>query len=76
MIEERIKKDGEPTSNLLRRFSRKVKMAGIVKQAKSLRFKQRPVSKLKKKEGALKRVKREKIIELMYKLGKDTKKKK
>ena len=39
----------------MRRFSQKVKLSGNLPKVRSLRFRARPKSKLKKKEDALKR---------------------
>lgn len=69
MIEVK-KKESESTASLMRRFSQRVKLSGNLPKIRSLRFKTRPKSKLKKKEDALKRETYKKKIELLKKLGK------
>lgn len=64
------KTDSESTANLIRRFSKKVRESGLVYRAKSLRFNARPKSKLKKKEEALKKAKKERRMAYLKKLGK------
>ncbi len=64
------KNTNESNMSLIRRFSRKVRDSGIVQKVKSKRFNQRPLSKLKIKEGTLKRIDRKKKNEILYKLGK------
>lgn len=64
------KKERESTTNLIRRFSKRVRESGLVYRAKSLRFNARPKSKLKKKEEAIKKAKKEKRKTYLRKLGK------
>ena len=54
----------------MRRFSQKVKSSGNLPKARSLRFRARPKSKLKKKEDALKRTAYAAKTALLKKLGK------
>ena len=69
MIEVK-KKDNESTAGLMRRFSQRVKLSGNLPKVRSLRFRARPKSKLKKKEDALKKNAYKKKIDLLKKLGK------
>ncbi len=69
MIEVR-KKENESTPSLMRRFSQRVKSSGNLPKVRSLRFRARPKSKLKKKEDALKKVAYAKKTDLLKKLGK------
>ena len=69
MIEVK-KKDNESTAGLMRRFSQRVKLSGNLPKVRSLRFRARPKSKLKKKEDALKRTTYAAKTALLKKLGK------
>ena len=69
MIEVK-KKENESSAGLMRRFSQRVKSSGNLPIARSLRFRARPKSKLKKKEDALKKVAYAKKTDLLRKLGK------
>ena len=65
-----VKRDStESTSGVLRRFSKRVQGANIVRQAKSLRFTERPLSHYKKKKSALVRLERRAAYERLKKLG-------
>ncbi|MBU1091612.1 hypothetical protein KKA27_02005 [Patescibacteria group bacterium] len=66
------KKNKETTLSLLKRFSRKIKKSGNVLKFKKTRFKQRPESDLRKKRGALVRIKIAQKTKKLYKLGKIT----
>jgi len=66
-----VKKNKHETSgSLLRRFSRRVQGASILKIAKKVRRRERPQSDYAKKRYALKRIERIKEIEKLRKLGK------
>lgn len=67
---EVTKSENESNANLLRRFSRRVKGTGYVNRAKSLRYSTRRKSALKKKQDALKRIRKQIEIERLKKLGK------
>ncbi len=54
---------------LLRKFSRKVKISGVVRRKKSLRFFERKISDYKKKMNALMRIKKREEYERLEKLG-------
>ena len=66
-----VKKNKHETSgSLLRRFSRRVQGASILRIAKRGRWRERPQSDYSKKRYALKRIERGKEIEELRKLGK------
>jgi len=69
MIEVR-KNEKESSSALIRRFTRKIQQSSVLRRARSLKFRSRPESKLKKKMEALKRVKAQKRLEYKKKMGK------
>ncbi|MBI2049076.1 MAG: hypothetical protein HYT29_01395 [Parcubacteria group bacterium] len=64
------KNQDETNLNLIRRFSKRVQGSRALNQVRSLRFRARSTSKLKKKKRALKRITRGKEIERLKKLGK------
>ena len=67
-------KKGANESNvtLIRRFTRKVQETGMIQKVKGHRYSERALSKLKVKEGALKRMAKRKEIARLTKLGKIT----
>ena len=68
MIEAK-KKEGESVSALFFRFSRKVKRSGVLKEAKSRRFHDRPTSRIKRRVSALHRETKKREIERLKKAG-------
>ena len=60
----------ENNMTLVRRFSRRVQESGIIQSVKGNRYSERAPSKLDRKTGALKKLKRGKEIEQLKKLGK------
>ncbi len=64
------KHGAEPAVGLLRRFSRKVRAAGYVSEIKDDRYFKRSKSTLRRKEGALVRIKRTEEKAKLEKLGK------
>jgi ribosomal protein S21 len=71
MIQIEVKRAaGESTSNLLRRFSKRVQSSGILRKVKSKRYAIRTQSDLKIRRSALKRLEKIAIIERLRKLGK------
>ncbi len=60
----------ESNMTLVRRFSRRVQEAGIIRTVKGQRYNERDPSKLDRKTSALNRLKRGKEIERLKKLGK------
>ncbi len=69
-IEVRRESASEPNLSVLRRFSKRVQGAGILKRAKAERFASRPASHYKKKKSALVRLSRRAAYERLKKLGK------
>lgn len=71
MIRIEVKRDTtESSGSALRRFSKKVQGAGIVRKVKGLKASERPLSHYKKKKAALKRLARRNEYERLKKLGK------
>lgn len=71
-----VKKNAnESNMNLVRRFSRKVQDSGIIQKVKSKRYNDRAESKVKIKQGALKKINKKKEYERLFKLGKAKNKK-
>ena len=71
MITVEVTRDqSESSSSVIRRFSKKVLGASIIKKAKSLKSRERVVSHYKKKKATLKRINRRAEIERLKKLGK------
>ena len=64
------KATNESNMTLIRRFSRRVQEAGIIRTVKGQRYNERAPSKLDRKTSALNRMKRGKEIERLKKLGK------
>ena len=64
------KNPNESNANLLRRFSRRMQESGIVRKVKSIRYSDRPKSKLSQKKSALKRMAKRKENNRLRKLGK------
>ena len=63
------RKEKETSTSLIRRFTRKMNEAGVLKRVRGLRFKQRSKSALTKKKDALKRITRQKKTDHLKKLG-------
>ena len=71
MINIEVKKNAnENNVNLIRRFSRRVQESGIIPRVKSLRYSERPMSKLSQKVMTVKRIAKRKETEKLRKLGK------
>lgn len=64
------KNPNENNASILRRFSRRVQETGMIQKVKGSRYNERKESKLKTKQGALKRMARRKQVEKLRKLGK------
>lgn len=65
------REQSESNSGVLRRFSKRVQGAGIIRLVKSRRASERPQSHYKKKKSALKRLTRRAEYERLKKLGKN-----
>lgn len=71
MIGVEIKRaNGESTTSVMRRFSKRVLSGGYVRRVKSIRYRTRPQSTLNKQRRAIKRIARLANIERLKKLGK------
>ncbi|HDO23610.1 MAG TPA: hypothetical protein ENG99_00080 [bacterium] len=69
MIE--VKKNEKETSvGLIRRFTRRMQQSSNLMRARSIQFKNRPKSKLKSKVEALKKIKKQRRMAHLRKLGK------
>ncbi len=62
--------ENESSGSLIKRFTKKVKESSVLRRAKDLRFQSRPKSKLKTKKEALKKIKTQKRLEYLRKMGK------
>jgi len=69
-------KGNEPSTSLLRRFSRRVQNSGIIHKVKKVRYQNRKISDFKKKTKALHKIKKRKEIDRAVKLGKISPRKK
>lgn len=70
MIRIEVKREeNESSGNLLRRFSRRVTEASVVKTAKQRQFANRPLSDFKKRKSALKRLAKRAVYARLKKLG-------
>jgi len=67
-----VKKDKENSMAVLKRFSQKVRSAGIVPRVKSLRYNDRQASDLVRKQKALRKIKNQAEQTRLRKLGKNT----
>lgn len=67
------KNTNESNMSLIRRFGRKMQESGIIRKVKSIRYNQRPESRLKMKEIALRRISKKAENEKLFKLGKPIK---
>jgi len=65
-----VKKDRENSLAVLKRFSQKVRSAGIIPRVKSLRYNDRTASDLVRKQKALRKIKNQAERTRMKKLGK------
>lgn len=64
-----VKNGNESVPALIRRFSKRVQSAGIVRKVKSIRFRDRAVSKNKRHTSALRRIARVQKRQEMERLG-------
>ncbi len=67
---EVIKNNNENTVSLIRRFTKKVRSAGVLKRVRSIRYNQRDLSPSVRKKQALKRIEKTAEITKLQKLGK------
>lgn len=66
---EVTKNNNENTGSLLRRFTRRVQGAGILRRVRSIRYNQRELSEYTRKKNTLKKMEKTKKIEKLKKLG-------
>ncbi|MFA5841996.1 MAG: hypothetical protein WC835_03510 [Candidatus Paceibacterota bacterium] len=64
------KNANESGVNLIRRFQKRVQESGVLNKARSVRYNERPKSKLSRKTSALMRITKRTEIERLKKLGK------
>jgi ribosomal protein S21 len=64
------KNPNESTTSLIRRFTKRVQGSGILPRVREIAFRERPLSRLKKKMRTLKSIERRKEFERLKKLGK------
>lgn len=73
---EVVKSGTETSGNLIRRFTKRMQGAGIVKKTRKIRYAKRDLSKYTVQKKALKRIKYVNEIERLTKLGRVVEKKK
>lgn len=69
-IVEVDKNANESGVNLIRRFQKRVQESGVLNRARSVRYNERPKSKLSRKTSTLMRITKRTEIERLKKLGK------
>ncbi len=67
---EVIKSNNENDTNIIRRFTKKVRNAGILPRVRSIRYHKRAISKYIKKKGTLSKIKKREEIKKQIKMGK------
>ncbi|OHB23945.1 MAG: hypothetical protein A2542_02350 [Parcubacteria group bacterium RIFOXYD2_FULL_52_8] len=67
---EVAKNQNESNTSVIRRFTKRVQDAGILKRARSLRYAKRSPSPYAKKKGALSKLTKRKEFEKLKRLGK------
>ncbi len=67
---EVVKGATETNMSVMRRFSKRVSGAGLVRKTRNARYNERPKSALKRKNEALKRIVKRATYERLKKLGK------
>ena len=63
------KKDGESPNAILYNFTRRVKRSGILKEVRSRKYHDRPMSRIKSRASAIHREEKKADIERQKKLG-------
>lgn len=64
------KRDSETTSSLMRRFSRKVQQSGLLKRVRAIQYRERPKSRKRVRDLAIRKKKYAEHMRYMKKLGK------
>jgi len=67
---EVTKTGNDNTSALLRKFSQRMRSAGIVQKMRSIRYRNRPLSPLRRKQNTLRKLARRAEFERLIKEGK------
>ncbi len=62
--------ENENAANLLRRFTKRVQGSGVLRKVRSIRYRNRPESKVSRKKHTLKSINKKKEIEELIKWGK------
>jgi hypothetical protein len=63
------KREGESSTSLIYRFTKRVQQSGVLREAKKRRFRTRTESRIKRKLSALHRVEKKKKFERAKKMG-------
>ena len=63
------KREGESPNSLLFTFTKRMKRSGILKETRSRKFHNRPVSRIKRRQSAIHREAKRVEVERMKKLG-------
>ena len=63
------KREGESPNSMLFTFTRRMKRSGILKEVRSRKFHDRPVSRIKRRQSAIHREAKRTEVERMKKLG-------
>ena len=72
MINVQVQRNGtENTTNIIRRFTKKVQESGVLNKVRSQRYAERTESKYVKKKNTLKKIRRQDEIARLTKLGKN-----
>lgn len=69
MAIESRKREGEAGAALLYNFTRKVKRSGILKEVRKRKFRDRPISRIKRRVSAIHREEKKSDVERQKKLG-------
>lgn len=70
IVNVEVKRQGnENAAGVIRRFTRRVQGAGIVRRVRSIRYRERELSRYTRRKKTLRRIEKEKIRERLRKLG-------
>ncbi len=67
---EVTKKNNENDMSIIRRFTKRIRNAGILPRVRSIRYSNKPTSKYIKKKETLKKIEKREEIKKLIKLGK------
>lgn len=65
-----VKTGTENTASMIRKFTQRVRQSGLVNHVRDSRFRNRPKSKLMRKNAALRKIERTELFETLIKEGK------